>query len=129
MRPVSVRLLHGYRNTSYRVAGIDVRIGRRSGPMDALLSRYAVREAVFLTAWNPYSRVRPTGWNRRMHRILKVALRRHPVLPAEGSWRRWSEAHWLAFGDPRRFRRLARQYRQTAIVVVRHRHPVRLVIV
>ena len=34
--------------------------------MDALLARHGARCAVFVTAWNPFSRRMPAGWNRRM---------------------------------------------------------------
>jgi hypothetical protein len=96
--------------------------------MDRLLSSYRARQAVFITAYNPCSRLKPAGWNRRMQIRLAQTTRRIPALPALGSWRRWSEAHLLVFGDPRRTRLMARRYRQNAIVVVRLRQPARLVL-
>jgi hypothetical protein len=116
-------LLRAYRDTCYQVDGIDVRIGRRSSDMDqALLSR-GMREAAFITAYNPFSRVMPSGWNRRMQARLTEALRRRPILQGRGSWRRWSEAHLLVFGDSRPTSGLARRFRQYGIVVVRVRQP------
>ena len=122
-------LPRAYRMTCYEVEGIEVRIGKRSTAMDGLLSSYGARDAVFLTAYNPYSRVMPAGWNQRMQLRLAEALRRRPVLAGRGSWRRWSEDHLLVFGDARPARRLARRYRQNAIVIVRHRQPARLMII
>jgi hypothetical protein len=127
-RIVLARTLKAYRRARYETAGVQVYIGRRSPAMDRLLSSCDAREAVFLTAYNPFSRVMPAGWNRRMQAHLAQTVRRHRILPATGSWRHWSEAHLVVFGDPRPARRLARRYRQNAIVVVRIRQPARLVV-
>ena len=125
MRPA---LLTAYRNTVYRAAGSECRIGRRTDAMDRLLVEHGVRQAVFVTAFNPFSRAMPAGWNRRMQARLAEALRRRRVLPGNGRWRRWSEAHALVFGDPRPIRRMAMRFRQNAVVVVRLRQPIRLAI-
>lgn len=126
MRPA---LLKAYRATGYEVAGIDIRIGRRCPAMDRLLQSFDVREAAFVTAWNPLSRVMPPGWNRRMQVRLVLAARRRPVLAGRGSWRCWSEAHLIVFGDARPSRQLARRFRQNGIVTVRLRQCARLVVV
>jgi hypothetical protein len=110
------------------MGGIKVTIDRRSAAMDRVLSSYGVREAVFISAHNPFSRIMPPGRNHRMQTRLAQSLRRHPVLPAKGSWRRWSEVHLVVFADARLSRRLLRLYRQNAIVIVRLRQPARLVI-
>jgi hypothetical protein len=123
---VSARTLTAYRKTTYEAAGIEVRIGRRSPAMDRLLASYAVRQAVFITAYNPFSRTMPPGWNQRMQARLAQALRRRPVLSANGSWRRWAEAHLIVFGDVRPVCRLTGPFRQTAIVIVRRGQPARL---
>jgi hypothetical protein len=123
---ISARTLAAYRKTSYEVCGVAVTVGRRSREIDRLLSSYGVREAVFITAYNPLSRVMPSGWNRRMQSRLAEAVRRRPNLPATGSWRRWSEVHLVLLGDARPSRRLLRRYRQNAIVIVRLGQPVRL---
>jgi hypothetical protein len=126
--PISARTLNAYRRTRYETCGIEVRIGRRSRPMDGLLSAYGVREAVFITAYNPYSRIMPAGWNERMQANLTQALRRRKILPATGSWRRWSEAHLVVLGDARPTRRFMRLFRQHAIVIIRRTQPVRLLV-
>ena len=61
--------------TGYEAGGVVVRIGRRSGPMDALLRRRGARAAGFVTAWNPFSRPMPLGWNRRLQARLREAAR------------------------------------------------------
>ena len=112
-------MLTAYRRTSYEVAGIHVRVGRRSPGMDVLLLAAGVREAAFVTAFNPYSRRMPPGWNRRMLAHLASTLRRRQVSPGTGSWRRWSESHLIVFGDTRPTARLARHFRQNGIVTIR----------
>jgi hypothetical protein len=119
-------LLRAYRRTRYEAAGITIRIGRRSLAMDRLLLTRRVRTAVFITAWNPCSRPKPPAWNRRMQARLRRAVRRRLFLPASGHWRGWCEAHLLVFADPRPVQKLARIYRQNAIVILRFRQPAQL---
>ena len=121
------RLLNAWRHTSYVVDTVEVSIGRRSLAMDALLTAHGVRAGVFVTAWNPMSRRMPVRWNRRMQQRMKDRLRRCPALPAEGSWRLWREEHFLVLVDPRHARRLAQQFRQAAVVVVRRGQPAALI--
>jgi hypothetical protein len=116
---VAARMLTAYRKTRYEAGGVEVRIGRRSPAMDSLLAAYNAREAAFITAYNPFSRIMPSGWNRRMQARLLQALRRRRSLPANGCWRHWSEAHLVVFGDVRPVCRLSRLFRQNAIVIVR----------
>jgi hypothetical protein len=113
--------------TDYTTAGVTIRIGRRSAAMDRLLLSHRQREAAFITAFNPFSRLMPPGWNRRMQISLTVAASRRFILPASGSWRRWSESHLIVFGSFRWTAVLARKYRQHAIVILRLRQPPRLV--
>jgi Protein of unknown function (DUF3293) len=123
---LSARTLTAYRKTTYEAAGIEIRIGRRSPAMDRLLASHGVRQAVFITAYNPFSRVMPPGWNHRMQARLAQGLRRRRVLPANGSWRRWSEAHLIVFGDVRPVCRLTGPFRQNAIVIVGRGQPAQL---
>ena len=71
---ISARLRHAYLNTRYKVGDIAVRVRRRNQGTDALLAALAARSAVFVTAWNPMSRRKPDGWNRRMQRRLGERL-------------------------------------------------------
>jgi hypothetical protein len=121
-------LLRAYRATEYRCGDAAVRIGRRSAAMDTLLARHQARRGVFVTAWNPFSRRMPEGWNRRMQHRLCAALRRRPVLPAEGAWRGWREAHLLVLADPGPVLRAAWRFRQCAVVVARRGAVARLVL-
>ena len=120
----SPRLLRAYRDTVYQAEGTDVRIGRRCP--SALLERFDARTAVILTAWNPWSRRMPAGWNHRMQQRLRQRLRRHKVVDAQGSLRRWHEAMLLVAGDPRPLVRLAARFRQRAVVILRCGHKARL---
>jgi hypothetical protein len=122
-------LLRAYRSARYGVEGAEVRIGKPSAVMDRLLREHGVREATFITAYNPFSRIMPPGWNTRMQARLRLAMRRRPVLFGRGYWRRWSEAHLIVFGDARPVRQLARRFRQHGIVVIRPRQPARLTMV
>jgi hypothetical protein len=121
-------LLRAYRRTRYEAAGISIRIGRRCAAADRLLLSHGVRSAVLVSACNPFSRKMPHGWNQRMQQRLRQALRRHAILSGTGSLGRWSEAHWLVFGDPRPVQRLARLYRQNGIVIVRRGQTAQVVI-
>jgi Protein of unknown function (DUF3293) len=127
-RMMSAKTLAAYRNTCYQVGAVKFAIGRRSQAMDALLSTYRVREAAFVTAFNPFSRLMPAGWNRRMHLRLTQVLRRRCILSGTGSWRSWSETHVLIFGDVRGAYRLMRLFRQNGIVIIRRGQPARLML-
>ena len=116
---LSPRLIKAYRRTSYVTQTTEVRIGHRSTAMDRLLARFGSTSAVFVTAWNPHSRLTPLRSNQRMQDRLREFLRRQVTLPAHGSWRRWREDHVLVFADPRLVIRIARRFRQTAVVVVK----------
>ena len=122
------RLLVAYRSTDYGAAGAVARIGRRSAAVDTLLRRLGAREGAFVTAWNPWSRRMPSGWNARMMARLREASRRLPSAEGEGRGRGWAERHLLVAADPRRAVALARRFRQNAMVAVRIGAPARLVL-
>jgi uncharacterized protein DUF3293 len=121
------RLLAAYRGTDYEAAGAVARIGRRDAETDALLKRLGAREGAYVTAWNPWSRRMPPGWNARMMARLREAARRLPSAEGEGRGRGWSERHLLLAADGRRAAALARRFRQNAMVVARVGAPARLV--
>lgn len=123
---MSAALLAAYRRSRYEAAGAVARIGRRSPAVDALLARLGVREGGFVTAWNPFSQLRPDGWNARMQCRLALATRRLPHAAGHGGDGRWREAHLLIGADPRRLLVLARRFRQAAIVTVALGRPARL---
>lgn len=123
---MTARLLAAYRRSCYEAAGAEARIGRRSPAVDALLARLGVRAGGFVTAWNPFSRRRPDGWNRRMQARLEAAARRLPKAAGHGGWGRWREAHWLIGADARQLLVIARRFRQAAIVTVARGQPARL---
>src|ERR1700709_613390 len=87
---IRASLLRAYRQSSYETGDIVVRIGRHSLAMDGLLASAGAKQAVFITAYNPFSRLMPPGWNVLMQARLAEVLRRYPVLPARGYCRAWS---------------------------------------
>jgi hypothetical protein len=115
-----------FRRTGYEAGGVVVRIGRRSGAMDALLRRRGARGAGFVTAWNPFSRPMPPGWNLRLQARLREAARGAVLAEGWGRGRGWAEHHLLLAGDPRRIAVLARRFRQHAVVTVSPGRPARL---
>jgi Protein of unknown function (DUF3293) len=119
-------VLRAYRLTRYHAAGCEIRIGRRAP--DALFTHVQSRTGTLLTAWNPFSRRMPDGWNARIQQRLRLRLRRSSVLEAEGSLQRWHEAMLLVGGPPAPAIRLARHFRQRAVLVVRKGVKVRLVL-
>lgn len=116
----------GHGATGHGATGAVARIGRRSPAVDALLARHGVRQAGFVTAWNPLSRRMPPGWNRRMQHALRQAARGLVLAEGFGKAGGWAEHHLLLEGDPRRLAVLARRFRQWAIVTVAPRQPARL---
>jgi hypothetical protein len=116
---LTAALMAAYRRTDYRTAGAVIRIGRRAPAVDRLLRCHGCREAVLITAWNPFSRRMPPGWNARMQRHLRQAVRRYVVLPANGGARGWSEDHLLVLMPAAKAEILARRFRQNAIVMLR----------
>ena len=116
-----------YARTEYEAGGAVARIGRRSATVDALLRAAGARHAAFVTAWNPWSRPMPPGWNARMLRRLRAAAGRRTLAEGWGRGRRWAERHLLVEGEPRRVAVLARRFRQHAIVAVARARPARIV--
>ena len=120
------RLLRAYRATAYEAAGAVARLGRRSPAVESLLAGWGLRQGGFVSAWNPFSRRMPPGWNHRLHARLVEASRRLPGASGHGRARGWQEAHMLLGADPRRLAVLGRRFRQEAIVVLRRGTPARL---
>ncbi len=119
-------LARAYARTDYAAAGAVARIGRRSAAMDALLRRLGTRQGAFITAWNPFSRKMPRGWNERMQARLREAARRLPMAEGWGRGRGWAEYSLVIAADPRRAAVLGRRFRQNAIVLLRVGAPARL---
>ncbi len=127
--PVGPRLARGWRITVYEAAGAEMRFGRRSAAVDALLVNGGARQGAFVGAWNPISRAMPRGWNdRALARLRRFA--RMPFIEGTGHAARppWCEHHLLVLGDPRRIAVLARRFRQHAILRVRLRGVSRLLV-
>ncbi|TCZ61286.1 DUF3293 domain-containing protein [Roseicella aquatilis] len=125
---MSGSLTAAYAASGYEAAGAVAHVGRRSPAVDALLRRLGAREGAFITAWNPYSRRMPRGWNDRMHARLLEATRRLPRAGGWGGTDQWQEQHLLLGADPRRSAAIARRFRQNAIVAIRVGGPARLLL-
>lgn len=115
-----------YLRTAYEAGGITCRIAARSAAMDAFLRARRCPSAGLVTAWNPFSRPMPRGWNVRMQSRLRATARGKVLAEGWGRGRGWAEHHLLIAGDSRRLVRLARRYRQHAIVLVEPGRPARL---
>ena len=126
---VDPKLLGAWRRASFEAAGVVIKIGQRSAPLDRLLADLKVAEAVFVGAWNPYGRKVPHGTNERMELRLNEYAARFPSCKGSGFGPRWREAH-LFLAVPRlRGLVIARRFRQAAIVQIRRAQPARLVFV
>lgn len=112
--------------TCYEAGGITCRIGARSAAMDAFLRARGRSSAGFVTAWNPFSRRMPPGWNAQMQARLRAAARGRVLAEGWGRGHRWAEQHLLIAGDPRCLARLALRFRQHAIVLLAPGRPARL---
>jgi hypothetical protein len=123
------RMLRAWRATRFTLeGGARVRVGRRSTAADAVLARLGARQGVILTAWNPFGRRHPEGWNRRAAARLARASRRIASVRADGALGRWAEEGLLLAGDPRRALTLARRFRQGGVVLLRRGAAARLVV-
>ena len=116
-------LLLAFRATRYTAGPAAVRIGRRCPALDVVVGRQA---GAFITAWNPWGRRAPVGWNRRANIALLERLRGLTHVAGAGEGRGWWEEHWLVVTDPRRAAVLGRRFRQAAIVTLRRGQPARL---
>lgn len=125
-------LSKAFRETDYLAEGAVARIGQRSASMAKLLRRLGSGQGVFLSAWNPMAKSRPMGRNQRAQARLWQAARRRCFVPArsqpkQAAHARWGEDQIFLAADLRLALRLARQFRQLAVVAVRHDGAARLV--
>lgn len=133
-----VILVDAYRTTDYVVPDrrheVVIRIGKRSHKVDMLLARYSARSAVFITAWNPFSRSLTRGRNEYRQRCLLASLRARgcPSLTGEG---RGADAKWppepsvLVFGVSEwEAAQMGRAWGQNAVVFVASGRAARLLL-
>ena len=115
-----------YAACAYEVAGAALRIGRRAPAIDRLLLGAGARDAVLMTACNPLGRRKPPGWNSRMMARLREAVRHRITFPGESGSGPWREAQILVLCAPAWGVRIARQFRQNAVLLLRRGQPPRL---
>jgi hypothetical protein len=113
------QLFRAYRASCYFAGAQAARIGHRAPALDALLRSWRAREGVFIAAGNPFSQRMPQGWNARRHAALGERLRGLLYVEGWGGAKRWWEAHCFIGIGAARGRRLARLFRQNAMVALR----------
>jgi hypothetical protein len=123
----TARLARAYRASCYFAGGLAARIGQRAPGLDALLRSGRVPEGVFIAAGNPFSRRMAAGWNARRHAALRERLRALPHIEGKGGAKRWWEAHCFIGIGAARSRKLARLFRQNAMVALRRGAKARLI--
>jgi hypothetical protein len=121
------QLFQAYRASCYFAGAHAARIGQRVPALDALLGSWRVQEGVFIAAGNPLSRRMPDGWNTRRHAALRERLRGLPYVEGRGGAKRWWEAHCFIGISAARGRKLARLFRQNAMVALRRGGKARLI--
>jgi hypothetical protein len=121
------QLSRAYRTSCYFVGAHAARISQRASGLDALLRGWRVQEGVFISAGNPFSRRHPDGWNARRHAALRERLRGLPYVEGWGGAKRWWEAHCFTGISAARGKRLARLFRQNAMVALRRGAKARLI--
>ncbi|MCA3366689.1 MAG: DUF3293 domain-containing protein [Roseomonas sp.] len=123
----SAKLARAYRASCYFAGEHVARIGQRAPALDALLRCWRMQEGVFIAAGNPFSRRIPAGWHARRHASLRERLRRLPYVEGRGGAKRWWEAHCFIGICAARGKRLARLFRQNAMVALRRGAKARLI--
>jgi hypothetical protein len=113
LNPDTLRI---YAASAYEVAGKAVRVGRRAPDIDRLLMRAGARDAVLMTACNPLGRRQPQGRNNHMMARLREAVRRQITFPGHSGAGLWREAQILVLCAPACGLRLARRFRQNAVL-------------
>ena len=121
------QLSRAYRASCYFAGAHTARIGQRASALDALLRSWHAREGVFIAAGNPFSRRMAEGWNARRDVALRERLRGLPYVEGQGGAKRWWEAHCFIGMSVSRGRRLARLFRQNAMVALRRGGKARLI--
>ena len=120
-------LFRAYRASCYFAGSHAARIGQRAPGLDALLGSWRAAEGVFIAAGNPFSRLMPPGWNARRHAALRERLRGLPYVEGRGGAKRWWEAHCFIGISAARGKRLARLFRQNAMVTLKRGAKARLI--
>ena len=121
------QLFQAYRASCYFAGAHAARIGQRAPALDALLRSWRVQEGVFIAAGNPFSRRKPEGWNAQRQTALRERLRGLPYVEGRGGAKRWWEAHCFIGIGAARGRKLARLFRQNAMVALRRGAKARLI--
>ncbi|MGI4856703.1 MAG: DUF3293 domain-containing protein [Janthinobacterium lividum] len=117
--------VQAYRESDYRIAAVPplvLRVDRASAALRALHAVHDVTSSVFLTACNPWGRLRDAEWNRQRQAELAVALRQQGFAVIDGIGRHptndWpGEPSFLVLGPDRAAAlELGRRHEQNAVI-------------
>ncbi|ARW17850.1 DUF3293 domain-containing protein [Komagataeibacter europaeus] len=122
--PPTAAVQRAYRLSTYHAHGLPV---IRIGQPPRWRGRVPEGDIVLLGACNPGGRRYMDGWNRRMMRALARRLHGVPHVLGEGRLGQWAEPLYAVQVPLARGLRLARLFRQNAVVVLHGRRPARLV--
>jgi hypothetical protein len=128
-------LRRAYLATDYVViAGgeITVRIGQHQPQLDGLLEQDDAKQGIFITAWNPQSMRQDDETNDAAHKRLVAALGKLGLswYPHIGRAKHWQEKGCFVLDlDDASARKLARRFRQNAIVRIARNERAELLIV
>lgn len=118
MRP---HLRVAFARSVYAVAGLALRPGLRSLALARWMAAQGVREAWLITADNPMARRLPPARNAARRAALQRRLAAWPHWPAVSTDARggWAEHQLTTTAQGGRVRRLARLFRQAAVLRLR----------
>ncbi|WP_336946561.1 DUF3293 domain-containing protein [Asaia sp. HN010] len=122
IRPPTPAAIRAYRQTSYAIGPVILRIGARP-----ICWPFEAKHLVLIGACNPSGLRLSDTRNARLMQHLRARLGRASVLNGEGRWRGWSEPFFAVALPLAKARVLARIFGQNALVHVSPGRPVRLV--
>jgi hypothetical protein len=68
-------IIQAYKKTHYKTeSGITLHVDSRAPELDELLSNSGLSTAIFITAWNPYSKMKSAGENKELNEQLRYDL-------------------------------------------------------
>lgn len=72
---VATEIIEAYKKTKYTAEnGITLLIDAQSYELDKLLKTSGLKSAIYITAWNPFSKMKSSDQNNKMNKLLKSDL-------------------------------------------------------
>ncbi|MGL4685495.1 MAG: DUF3293 domain-containing protein [Commensalibacter sp.] len=122
--PPTPKIDISYRKSTYIAGQVRTRIGRFPQGITEMDRK---KTWVMLSAYNPGGRLKVNGWNLRMMNALKERLSRYNFIEGEGRLGEHFEPLVMVAIAPAQGKKLARLFRQNAIVILRHQRQTRLI--